>query len=114
MVYFSRNEYEECCRHMDAALSVQPLVTHAWYLKGIASMHIEDWDSSLEAFSRCVQQEPDMGEAWANLGAIHMRRKNFPVARSTLEEALKHKSRNWKIAENLMLINLSMGRFIHL
>jgi Flp pilus assembly protein TadD len=108
----SRHQFLDCCRHLDAALAVQPLVTHAWYLKGISSMHLENWEDSLEAFTRCIQQEPDMGEAWANLGAIHMRNKNFPVARSTLEEALKHKSRNWKIAENLMLVNLAMRRFI--
>lgn len=42
-------------------------------------------------FGRCVQQDEEVGEAWANMGAIHMRLQDFQKAHQSLTEALKHK-----------------------
>ena len=39
-----RNDFVNCREHLNSALSVQPMVAHAWYLKGIAClrMHVSD------------------------------------------------------------------------
>jgi hypothetical protein len=31
-------------------------------------MRIEKWEESIQAFVRCVQQDMEIGEAWANIG----------------------------------------------
>ncbi len=41
--YYDKQEYAACIEHMNEALLVQPLVASAWYLKGIACMHLERW-----------------------------------------------------------------------
>ena len=41
--YYDKQEYAACIEHMGEALSVQPLVASAWYLRGIACMHLERW-----------------------------------------------------------------------
>ena len=38
---FDQQRYAECVAHMTEALSIHPLVAHAWYLRGLACMHIE-------------------------------------------------------------------------
>ena len=108
---FDKGDYSGCCAHMDAALSVHPLVADAWYLKGIACMRLEAWPAALESFTRCVQQDLEVGEAWANIGAIQMKLKQFKAAQSALEEALRHKSNDWRITENLMAVSLVLERF---
>ena len=40
---------------------------------------------ALEAFGRCVQQDTEIGEAWANIGAIHMRQRAYTHALSALK-----------------------------
>lgn len=84
------------------------------------------------AFVRCVQQDMEIGEAWANIGilflrfilinsfikgihipigAIHMRLKQWNKAYPALTEALKQKQGSWKVLENLMAVCLSLGRW---
>ncbi len=43
---------------------------------GTICMHLGEQDKALRAFTEVVQQEPKEGDAWANVAAIHMRRKN--------------------------------------
>jgi hypothetical protein len=57
-----------------------------------------------------VQQDPEVGEAWANIGAVHYHCSNYAKAYEALKEALKHKSQNWKILENLVLVTLKLER----
>jgi tetratricopeptide (TPR) repeat protein len=61
-IAFDKGQYAECVDHLDAALSVQPLVAHAWYLKGVACMRIERLGDAVMAFTRCVQQDNEIGE----------------------------------------------------
>ena len=110
-ICYDRGDYQQCIRHLDEALAVHPLVATAWYLKGIACMRIDNWVESLDAFVRCVQQDMEIGEAYANMGAIHMRMKAWSRAYGALTEALRHKYDNWKIMENLMSVCLSLGKW---
>ena len=59
----------------------------------------------MEAFARCVQQDTEIGEAWANIGAIHMKQRAYKHALHALKEASKHKVRDWRIQENLMMVS---------
>ena len=106
-----RGDFAACVEHMDRALSVHPLVPTAWYLRGIACMRLERWDDAVDSFVRCVQQDMELGEAWANIGAIHMRQRSWAKAYHALTEALKHKRDSWKILENIMAVTLAMGRW---
>ena len=42
----------------------------------------------------------ELGEAWGNIGAIHMKQRNYGAAKNALEEALRQKANNWRILEN--------------
>jgi hypothetical protein len=45
-----------------------------------------EWDAALRAFTEVVKQEPEEGDAWANVAAIHMRNKNPTEAYPALVE----------------------------
>jgi len=108
---FDRGEYEACVRHMDAALVIAPMVAWSWYIKGVATMRLSQWDEALLAFSRCVQQDSEVGEAWANSGSIHMHLKQYPKALMAFEEAYKYKRDSWRLLENIMAVCLLLNKF---
>lgn len=110
-ICYDRGDYENAIAHLDDALAVHPLVATAWYLKGLACMRLEKYELAVDAFVRCVQQDMEIGEAWANIGAINMRLRAFPKAYEALNEALRHKRDNWRILENLMSVALALGRW---
>ena len=58
-----------------------------------------------------MQQDTEIGEAWANIGAIHMKKRSFTHALHALKEASKHKCRDWRIQENLMMVTLTLGKW---
>jgi len=86
-------------------------VPASWYLKGLACMRIVNFAGALEAFTRCVQQDMEIGEAWGNLGAIHMHCRRFERAYECLIEAQKHRAREWRLMENLLTVCLETGRY---
>ena len=110
-VYYDRKDYRTFLLHIDEALAVQPLVPKSWYLKGIACMHLEEWDLGLEAFTRCVQQDMEIAEAWGNIGAIFMKMRAYAKAYPALHEALKQQRDNWKVVENVMYVTLTLGKW---
>ena len=54
----------------------------------------------LQALTRCSQQEPDNGEAWNNIAAIHLQLQHAPEAFSALGEAVKLKRDSWQTWSN--------------
>ena len=65
-----------------------------------ANMSITALLLSLQAFTRCAQQEPDNGEAWNNIAAIHLQLHHPPEAFSALSEAVKYKRDSWQTWSN--------------
>lgn len=55
---------------------------------------------TVQAFTRCAQQEPDNGEAWNNIAAIHLQLQHAPEAFSALSEAVKLKRESWQTWSN--------------
>ena len=110
-ICFDRGDFHQCVRHLDAALFVHPLIATAWYLKGLASMRLESYDDALLAFGRCVQQDMEIGEAWANCGAIHMKHREHAKAYVSLTEALRHKRDSWQVMENIMICCLVLSKW---
>lgn len=110
-ICYDRGEYAKACEHYDCALSVQPLVHTAWYIKGVACMRLERWSAGVEAFLRCVQQNDEVSEAWSNMGAIHMQTQNWQAAHMAFTEALKQNHDNWRILENLLSSSMKLSKW---
>lgn len=110
-ISFDNGDMEACVRHATQALEVQPLKATAWYLKGLACIRLERHEDALHALSRCIQQDQDIGEAWANCGSIHMHLGDYQKAHSAMEQAYKHKRDSWRLIENLMNTSLQLGKW---
>ena len=70
--------------------TIKPLSPQIWFRLGAFSMRLEDRDTALRAFTEVVEQEPEEGDAWANVAAIHMHNENPGEAYPALNEVSKH------------------------
>jgi Flp pilus assembly protein TadD len=53
-----------------------------------------------QAFTRCAQLDPDNGEAWNNLAAVHLRRGRPQEAFCALSEAVRLRRDSWQTWSN--------------
>lgn len=84
--YFDNGDLRKSLKHFQDGLEIKPLMPAVWFRVGTISMQLGEWDTALRAFTQVVQQEPEEGEAWANVAAIHMRRRNPSEAYPALIE----------------------------
>lgn len=74
-------------------------------------MRLNQFDDAILSFTRCVQQDGEIGEAWANIGAIYYNRGEYSKALSALKEGLKHKPNNFRILQNLVLTTIQLEMY---
>ena len=61
----------------------------AWFAKGQTALQAGDLDTAEAAFRRVLEADPRAGSAYANLGVIAMRRKDWDHAIGLLQKAEK-------------------------
>ena len=74
----------------------------AWFAKGQEALQSGDLNSAEKAFRKVLAADPNAGAAYANLGVIAMRRKNW-------DEALKNLRKAEKLAPRMAGVRLNMG-----
>lgn len=84
--YFDKGDLPRAIDLLQKSLVLKPLSVHVWFLLGTICMKLGDWTTALKAFSEVVQQEPEEGDAWGNVAAVHMRNKNPEKAYPALLE----------------------------
>ena len=62
----------QAAQHWELALGVNPLHPEGWFALGYCALKRRNFVRAAQAFSRCAQQQPDNGDAWNNLAAIHL------------------------------------------
>lgn len=84
--YHDKGQLKEASDQFKMALQIKPLTPQVWFTLGAISMRLDEWETALQAFTEVVQQEPEEGDAWANVAAIHMHNKNPGEAYPALNE----------------------------
>jgi thioredoxin-like negative regulator of GroEL len=84
--YFDKGDLRAALKHYLDALTTKPLMPVVWFRVGTISMQLKEWDTALRAFTEVVQQQPDEGDAWANVAAVYMYRRNPEKAYPALQE----------------------------
>ena len=84
--YFDKGDLRRALKHFLEGLEIKPLMPQVWFRVGTISMQLKEWDTALRAFTEVVQQEPEEGDAWGNVAAIHMHKRNPAEAYPALIE----------------------------
>ncbi|KAK3829317.1 MAG: hypothetical protein J3Q66DRAFT_376789 [Benniella sp.] len=109
--YYKHSQLELARASYQEALKINPLFENSWFVLGCVCMQLEDFDTAINAFVRVVSINHENGEAWNNMAAIHMHRKNPVDAQHALRQALKEKRDSWKIWSNFMYCSMDIGDF---
>eukprot|EP01023_Acetabularia_acetabulum_P021598 TRINITY_DN21361_c0_g1_i1.p1 TRINITY_DN21361_c0_g1~~TRINITY_DN21361_c0_g1_i1.p1 ORF type:complete len:418 (-),score=43.82 TRINITY_DN21361_c0_g1_i1:364-1617(-) len=104
----SQKRYKEAGDHLKDALSISPLNAEAWFSLGYCRMKQshecenskEVEQQAIEAFTRCVQNDLDHGEAWNNIAALLLKRQMYKEAFAALKEAARLKRDIWQLWDN--------------
>lgn len=101
-------EWEEAVVHFREALEINALFPETWFTYGCSAMHINDMHTAANAFTRVVQQTPENGEAWNNLGRVlHDLGKKKESLRAFMEAA-RVKRDSWRIWNNALIIAVEL------
>jgi tetratricopeptide (TPR) repeat protein len=77
----------------------------AWFQKGQAALESGDLQAAEQAFRQVLVADPNAGAAYANLGVISMRRKNWDDALKKLNKAEKLSPKMAGIRLNIALVD---------
>ncbi|KIY47506.1 TPR-like protein, partial [Fistulina hepatica ATCC 64428] len=134
-----RTPYTKAIENLRQSITINPLVSKAWFVLGCAYLRLENWFGAREAFSACVRIDDTDAESWANLASVYLRLReqtsdadacpveggvgddartevdkfgpNYPLlAFQALKQALKHAYENWKIWSNYMIVAVEVGQ----
>ena len=109
--HFHHKNLEEAAIHFEQSLQIKPLEPDIWFMLGISKMHNEKFDDTLNAFACFVTLDEEKGDAWANIGAIHMRRDNFAQAYQPMKESVKIFRDSHKKWENLLFVCIELQKW---
>src|SRR4029077_7015404 len=83
----------------------------AWFAKGQAALQAGDLDSAEASFRKVTAADPRAGAAFANLGVIAMRRKQWEQALALLQKAERLEPKMTGIRLNIGLVKYRRGDY---
>lgn len=99
-----KGEWEAAVVHFKDALAINSLFPDVWFTYGCAAIETHDMQLAAHAFTRVVQQVPENGEAWNNLGRVLHELGKQKEALNALMEAAKTKRDSWRIWNNVLML----------
>ena len=65
--YLKKGDFKAAIEPFNLSLKINHLYPTVWYSLGCCHLKSSEWEPAARAFTACVQQEPEDGEAWSNL-----------------------------------------------
>ncbi len=93
------------------AVAGQRMDPQAWFAKGQTALQNGDLDAAEAAFHEVLEADPGAGSAYANLGVIAMRRKNWDHAIRLLHRAEKLEPKMAGVRLNIGLVEYRRGNY---
>lgn len=78
---------------------------------GLAALQAGDDARANEALTKATRQADGEPAAWANLGILQIRQKDFDSAAQSLEKARALDDKNWQIYQTIALLETQRGSF---
>lgn len=103
---FSQNDFAGAIDHLQDALEINPQYPGSWFRLGSAAMRLPDYKLARKAFAQVTKQDPEDGDAWANLSSVLVHLGDFRSALQCAEKAAGIRSGSWKVWENYISLSV--------
>ncbi|CAG8717496.1 11891_t:CDS:1 [Acaulospora morrowiae] len=111
LYWYKQKDYHKSIECYGKALKINPIFENSWFIQGCAAMHVEDWETAAQAFTRVISINTDNSEAWNNLASAYLRQNRKTDAFNSFQQGLKQNYDNWKIWQNYMYTAIDIGEF---
>ena len=81
-------QYDQSIHTINEILKIDPLNAEAFFMLGMNFKEKEDLDRAIGSFQTAVENDPDLVDAWINLGQLHAQ-KGSQLARYYFDNAVK-------------------------
>jgi tetratricopeptide (TPR) repeat protein/serine/threonine protein kinase len=85
----SLNRIEECLPILSAAIEMYPDDPMTWNNRGVAYIHLEEWDRTIVDCSKAIAVDPNFSHPWITRSNAYHNKKMFDHALSDAEQAVK-------------------------
>jgi tetratricopeptide (TPR) repeat protein len=99
----------EALAYFSRAVDLSPEFVRAWYSKGVAHLHLQDWQLAAEAFEKVVELEPTHYEGWSNLGTARLELSSSDAAINAYQRACALRPQSALERENLGVAHSRAG-----
>eukprot|EP00892_Ulva_mutabilis_P007820 jgi/Ulvmu1/540/UM001_0548.1 len=98
-VALSKKQHAEAAGHYQLAVGRNALDAESWFALGYCELKRGPGREghAAVAFTRCVQADLSHGEAWNNLGALHLAAGRYAPAFKAMQVSLKHNRETWQV-----------------
>lgn len=96
-VALGKKQHSAAAGHYGLAVGRNPLDAGSWFALGFCELKCSRHGHAAAAFTRCVQADLAHGEAWNNLGALHLAARRFAPAFKAMQVSLKHNRETWQV-----------------
>ena len=86
-------KHDESINTINNILKVEPLNPNAFFMLGLNFKELGNIDRAIGSFQTAVENDPDLVDAWINLGQLHAQKKSN-LARHFFDNALKIEPEN--------------------
>ncbi len=87
--WYKKGEFGRAMADLDIALSFDSRFAPAHVLRGLIRQRMGDSQGALEEFSRAIESQPRMVEAYHNRASVHLLSRNLSAAMGDVNQALK-------------------------
>lgn len=103
-----REHYDKVVQYFDEAVRINPVFGGDWFTLGFASLKLQKWGRSGEAFTRVCQIDPSDAFAWNNLASVMLRENRLRPAFNAMSQALRNNRRDWRMWQNYLRIGCQL------
>jgi tetratricopeptide (TPR) repeat protein len=102
--YFNSHEEEQAAQILSSISSDPATAAGANFFLARISNHRGQFPAALDHLHRALQAQPNYAEAYAELGSIHIKRKEYPQAEEALDKALQLNPSSYGGNLNLLIL----------
>jgi Flp pilus assembly protein TadD len=102
--YFNSHDEEQAAKILSSISSDPATAAGANFFLARISNHQGQYTAALEYLRRVLQAQPNYAEAYAELGFVHIKRKEYPQAEVALEKALQLNPSSYAANLNLLIL----------
>lgn len=101
-------------RRMAALMGLQQLRQNSpgypYWEQGLLHARAEKWDEAVSAYTLATQLDPQLAEAFAGLGDVHLKRAQYPQAEQAFAQAYRLDPANGLACSGLAIAQVMQGR----